>query len=301
MFKTVAIIEDKTEIQRSYLIGSRPRNEWNGCEGRFWSHSQWQWVDLASPWVWPEAGVTVSCLLSLIWRKENWNWRYPSLGSEIINVGLTPGRLHACQVRTVSTGRLEIQVSLSSFPVFPWSHKPWFSCKILCGSKILCCSSEISSASYFQNSPCRDAKDHLGDSLSTLHCLLHFLWMMIHGEWSQQRKSARCWGGGGSQTPQCSTPVCAQLLFFGVHIHLLSVMLFLGRLPFLSGNLSLLVQTIADDSHCKLWEESSACPAVILGSGSFQGGLVEISTLSWVDKWLLLAQFFGPYKTPEEA
>lgn len=37
-------------------------------------------------------------------------------------------------------------------------------------------------ASYFQNPPGRDTKDHLGDSLFTLQCFRHFLWVMIHGE-----------------------------------------------------------------------------------------------------------------------
>lgn len=90
-------------------------------------------------------------------------------------MGLIRGRLRACHVRTVSIGRLEIQVWLSSFPASLWSRKPWFSYKVLCGSNILCCTSEISNASCFQNSPCRDPKDHLGNSLLTLHRLLRFL------------------------------------------------------------------------------------------------------------------------------
>lgn len=48
--------------------------------------------------------------------------------------------------------------------------------------------------------------------------------------------------------------------------------------------------------NCKLQEESSACPAVIFGSGSFQGVLVDISTVPQIDKWSVLAQFSDPTK-----
>lgn len=74
---------------------------------------------LASPWVWPEAGVTNSCIPSVICRE---------LGAHTsLNSGPdTRKAFYTCKVRSVSSGTEETQACLSSFPVFPWTHKPWF-------------------------------------------------------------------------------------------------------------------------------------------------------------------------------
>lgn len=81
-------------------------------------------------------------------------------------MGLIRGRLRACHVRTVSIGRLEIQVWLSSFPASLWSRKPWFSYKVLCGSNILCCTSEISKASCFQKLSMQRPKRPFGEFIT---------------------------------------------------------------------------------------------------------------------------------------